>query len=222
MGDPRKLRKKYTTPKHPWQAERIQREKQLKSSFGLRNKKEIWRAENTIRKFRYLARGLVGMPVNQRKGEEERLIGKLFKLGLLGEGKILDDALSMKTEDLLARRLQTLVWKKGLAYTLTQARQLIVHGHISLDKRKVTSPGMIIEREKEALIDWYGTPLVVAKKEEPAAVPEEKKEKKPRKKKKEEPKGELPSEKIAEEIEKEVEPKEIKEIEEKLEKEVAK
>jgi len=187
MGDPKKLRKKYTPPKHPWEADRIKEERGIVSSFGLRNKKELWRATATVKKFRYIARSLVGIPVEQRKGEEERLLNKLMKIGLLKEGATLDDALSMKTEDLLARRLQTLTWRNGLANTLAQARQLITHGHIAVNKRRATSPGAIINVEQEKTLDWYGTPLaIVRKKEEPkkeAPAEEPKKEKKPRKKK---------------------------------------
>jgi small subunit ribosomal protein S4 len=176
MGDPRKLRKKYTPPKHPWESERLAEEKKIVESFGLKNKKEIWRADSTIRKFRYLARGLVGIPINQRKGEEEKLLSKLQKLGLLKESATLDDALSLKTEDLLARRLQTLVWRKGLATTLTQARQFITHGHISVNKRRVDAPGVMIGNEAETGIDWYGKPMEIAKKPEVAPVVPEKKE----------------------------------------------
>lgn len=174
MGDPRKLRKKYTPPKHPWEAERIGRENEIKKSFGLRNKQEIWRAESLIKKFRYSARSLVGIPIEQRRGEEEQLLSKLQKLGLLKEGSTLDDALSLKTEDLLARRLQTLVWRKGIANTLAQARQLITHGHIAVNKRKMSSPGATIGITEEGAIDWYGTPLAIVKKVEP--VVETKKE----------------------------------------------
>ena len=174
MGDPKKLRKKYTPPKHPWESERLAEEKKITTSFGLKNKKELWRADSTIRKFRYLARGLVGIPINQRKGEEEKLLSKLQKLGLLKESATLDDALSLKTEDLLARRLQTLVWRKGLATTLTQARQFITHGHISVNKRRVDAPGVMIGNEGESAIDWYGKPMEIAKK--PEVVPEKKEE----------------------------------------------
>jgi len=196
MGDPRKLRKKYTPPKRPWDSVRLGEEKKIVESFGLKNKKEIWRADSTIRKFRYLARGLVGIPINQRKGEEEKLLSKLQKLGLLKESATLDDALSLKTEDLLARRLQTLVWRKGLATTLTQARQFITHGHISVNKRRVDAPGVMIGNDEETGIDWYGKPMEIAKKPEVAPVVAEKKEDKPKEPgKKVEAKKEKPEEK---------------------------
>ncbi|MDP7610203.1 MAG: 30S ribosomal protein S4, partial [Candidatus Woesearchaeota archaeon] len=43
MGDPKKQRKKYSKPSHPWQTERIEVEKVLMKEYGLKNKKEIWR-----------------------------------------------------------------------------------------------------------------------------------------------------------------------------------
>jgi len=212
MGDPRKLRKKYTPPKHPWEADRIGEEKALVNSFGLRNKKEIWRAAATVRKFRYRARALVGIPVDKRKGEEDRLLGKLQKMGLLKEGATLDDALSLKTEDLLSRRLQTLVWRRGLAGTLAQARQLITHGHISVSKRRVNSPGMTISLDEENTIDWYGEPVKIVRK---AGVPEPQKEEPKPEKKEEKPKKEKKPRKkpVKKKAEKEV-VKELEEIEE--------
>lgn len=206
MGDPRKLRKKYTLPKHPWEAERIGIENKLIQDFGLKNKREIWRANATIKKFRYLARGLVGIPINQRKGEEEKLLGKLQKLGLLKGGSTLDDALGLKVEDLLARRLQTLVWKKGMANTLPQSRQLITHGHVSVSGRRVNSPGMIIGTEDEAIVDWYGEPLKIIRKVELVEPAEEKakekvEEKKPKKAAKKLGKSKKKELKVEEEIE---------------------
>jgi small subunit ribosomal protein S4 len=213
MGDPRKLRKRYTPPKRPWDAERLKEEKGIVNSFGLRNKKEIWRTAAAVRKFRYRARGLVGIPSDKRKGEEDRLLSKLQKMGLLKEGATLDDALSLKTEDLLSRRLQTLVWRNGLAGTLSQARQLITHGHISVSKRRVNSPGMTISTDEESTIEWYGKPVEIIRK---AGVPEpQKEEPKTEKKeeKKEKPKTDKKPRKKPVKKKAEGKPEEIKEVE---------
>ncbi len=160
MGDPRRLKRTYDTPKHPWEKERILEENKLIREYGLKNKREIWKAKTEIRKYRHLARELVGMTPEERKEKEEVLMNKLKRFGILSEGSSLDDVLSLKAEDLLKRRLQTIVWKKGLAKSAKQARQLITHGHIALDGRKVTAPGMIIAVEKEDLIEWYGKPII--------------------------------------------------------------
>ena len=52
MGDPKKQRKKYTTPRHPWQRDRLDEERQLLKDYGLKNKKELWKFESLLRKFK--------------------------------------------------------------------------------------------------------------------------------------------------------------------------
>lgn len=160
MGDPRRLRRKYKTPKHPWEKKRIEKESILMQSFGLKNKQEIWLADTEVSKYVHLAREVIGMPLEQRKSKEAALIGKLTKMGLLKEGESLDDVLSLTAEDLLDRRLQTVVWKRNFARTIDQARQFIVHGHITINGRKATSPGMIIGLDSAEKIGWYKKPLV--------------------------------------------------------------
>ena len=161
MGDPRKLRKKYEAPSHPWEKSRIQEENKLQKEFGLKNKKEIWKAKTQLKKYRQQARELVGLTSEERKESETVLLNKLQRLGILKPDTSLDDILSLQVEDLLSRRLQTIVWKKGMAGTAVQARQFITHGHIALDGRKVTAPGMIIELEKEKEVNWYGKPIEI-------------------------------------------------------------
>ncbi|PIN72350.1 30S ribosomal protein S4, partial [Candidatus Woesearchaeota archaeon CG10_big_fil_rev_8_21_14_0_10_47_5] len=41
MGDPRKIKKKYSTPIHPWQRARIEEEGVIIKDHGLKNKKEV-------------------------------------------------------------------------------------------------------------------------------------------------------------------------------------
>ncbi|MFQ6136454.1 MAG: 30S ribosomal protein S4 [Candidatus Hydrothermarchaeales archaeon] len=155
MGDPRKIVKKYTTPHHPWQAERISEENEIKKEYGLKNKKEIWKSETTLRRIRREARKVSASRTEQAKREEEQMLGKLTRLKLIKEDANLDDVLALKTRDLLERRLQTLVYKKGLANTVKHARQLIVHGHISIGGRKVTSPGYLVGAEEEDEIGFH-------------------------------------------------------------------
>ncbi len=153
MGDPRKLKKKWKSPRKRWDAERIAFERELMKKYGLRRKKEIRRAEEIIRKFRRRARELIARP---NKEEEEELIRKVKELGLLNvENPTIDDILGIEVQDLLERRLQTLVYKKGLANTIKQARQFISHGHIAIDGRKVVSPGYIVKVSEEGSIDFY-------------------------------------------------------------------
>ncbi len=157
MGDPRKPRKKWMSPGHPWRKERLEAELKLLGQYGLRNKREIWIAQTIVRKFRHQARSLLAAPKEVREQAEKALLRRLYNLGLLPENATLDDVLRLTVEDLLERRLQTIVYKKGLARTIYQARQLIVHGHIAIAGRRVTSPGYLVSRSEEDLIDYAPT-----------------------------------------------------------------
>ncbi len=157
MGDPRKPRKKWQPPGHPWVKERLIEEMKLMGEYGLRNKRELWIAAAMLRKFRHRARSLLALPEEVRKKEEQALLSKLYELGLVDKEATLDDVLSLHTKDLLERRLQTIVYKKGLAKTIYHARQLIVHGHIAINGRRVTSPGYIVPRSEEDLIGYAPT-----------------------------------------------------------------
>jgi small subunit ribosomal protein S4 len=163
MGDPKRCRKKYEPPSHPWKRERIVEEKKLQYKYGLKNKREIWIAKAILRKIRKQARDLIGRKARGDETaeiQEKRLINRLIKLGLLNEGATLDDVLSLTVEDILERRLQTLVFRKGLARTIWQARQLIVHGHIAIDGKRVTIPSYWVTREEENKIDYApGSPF---------------------------------------------------------------
>lgn len=155
MGHPRKSRKKYDTPSHPWNADRIKEENKLVQKYGLRNKKEIWKAETTVKRYRRDARHLLGMLTEQTIKERQDLINHLVKLGILGENAKLEDVLDLTVEDVLRRRLQTVVHKKGLATTAKGARQFVIHGHIALDEKKIDSPSYIVKRGEEELIGFY-------------------------------------------------------------------
>ncbi len=160
MGDPRKPRKKWIGPKHPWVKERLLRELELMGRYGLRNKRELWIAQTLARKFRHQARSLLALPDNVREEEERSLLSRLRNLGLIGEGAKLDEVLGLTAEHVLERRLQTIVYKKGLAKTIQQARQFIVHGHIAINGRRVSSPGYLVNTMEEALIDYApGAPV---------------------------------------------------------------
>jgi len=161
MGDPKRHRKKYVTPRKPWDKVRLEREAQLVIKYGLRNKRELWRFENILRKYRRVARDLLSkVNLPGKEGEIARakanaVIKKLARIGVLEENATLDDILNLTVEDFLERRLQTVVYRQGLARTIKQARQLITHGHIAVDGRRVTSPSYIVEREEETKIGFY-------------------------------------------------------------------
>ncbi len=152
MGDPKKQRKKFDTPRFRWRKDILQEELKLLGQYGLRNKHELWRHKTTLSKTRGIARSLIGKTREERAQMENEAISRLKKLGILQETAVLDNVLDLTIEDILERRLQTIVFRKGLARTIFQARQLITHGHITIDNRRVTIPGYIVPTTEEPLI----------------------------------------------------------------------
>ena len=158
MGDPKFSRAKFERPAHPWEGERIKAENDLLKKYGLKNKKELWRSQFVLRRFRQRARELqarVRTGDTQAEKEREQLLRRLGRLGLLPlEGTTLDDVLTLDVEAILSRRLQTLTFLKGLAFTPRQARQFVVHGHVSIDGRRMTVPGHLVTRTEEIVITY--------------------------------------------------------------------
>ncbi|MBS3117605.1 30S ribosomal protein S4 [Candidatus Woesearchaeota archaeon] len=154
MGDPKKHRKKYTTPKHPWQKARINAEKEIIVKYGLKNKKEIWKADSALRKFKYQGKKVTALRTEQAKKEEKQLLDYLKKIGLLGEKSTIDDVLALEIKDMLDRRLQSQVLKQGLARTSKQARQMVIHGHIAVAGRKVSIPSYLLTAGEESKISY--------------------------------------------------------------------
>lgn len=160
MGYPGKNTKSYNTPKHPWQAARIEPEVELVKRYGLRNKREVWKAHSELKKYRELARKLLaestkGKVEGHVKADMENIINRLKRYGLLKTDAVLDDILSLDVNNFLERRLQTQVHKQGLANTPKQARQFIVHGHISVAGRKITIPGYPVQSSEELSLGYY-------------------------------------------------------------------
>lgn len=142
----RRIRKMFKRPKKAWDLARIKEEKTLLSNYGLRKKRELWRAEEILRGFRRRARDLTA---SEDEDQERILLGKLSKFGLLSKGMDLDDVLALTVNDVLERRLQTVIFRKGLAKSIDQARQMIVHGHVSVDGKKVVFPSYLVPLEEE-------------------------------------------------------------------------
>ncbi|RLI82175.1 30S ribosomal protein S4 [Archaeoglobales archaeon] len=161
MGDPKRHRRKYVTPTRPWDRVRLEKEVEIIVRYGLRNKRELWRFQNILRKYRRVARELLakidlpGKEGELAKAKAQMVIKKLAKIGVLEENATLDDILNLNVDAFLNRRLQTIVFRQGLANTIKQARQLITHGHIAIDGRKVTVPSHIVTREEETKISYY-------------------------------------------------------------------
>ncbi len=151
MALPGENTKFYETPNHPYQGERIAEEGDLIGRYGLKNKEEVWRAQSELRNYRREARRLLG-----RVGEEssEEFIDRLQRIGVLDADEALDDVLSLDVSDVLERRLQTVVYRKGLANTISQARQFVTHGHIRIGERRVTEPSYTVAVSEEDAISF--------------------------------------------------------------------
>lgn len=130
--------KRYSRPKRPFDKSRIDEEARIKKDFGLKNKKEIWRAEAKINSMREKAKKLIAAEPE----EQEALFTRLKKMGL--EVNSIGDVLSLDKEDYLKRRLQTLLFNKRLASTAKAARQIITHKKVLVNGRIVDSPSYIV------------------------------------------------------------------------------
>ena len=89
--------------------------------------------------------------------EKDDLVESLYRRGLLGDGATLDDILLLTVEHVLSRRLQSQVYYCGLATSMRQARQLVIHGHIGIGDQKMTVPSYIITRDDENLLTYHHT-----------------------------------------------------------------
>ena len=163
MGHPKFARPKYDTPTHPWKKARIEEEHALKEQFGLKKiggMKEIWKGKSKLRRWRQNAMKLIGR-VDTSEGhfsrEKDDLVESLYRRGLLGDGATLDDILLLTVEHVLSRRLQSQVYYCGLATSMRQARQLVIHGHIGIGDQKMTVPSYIITRDDENLLTYHHT-----------------------------------------------------------------
>jgi len=120
-------KKKYSRPQRPFDKARIDEENVLREKYGLKNKKEIWKADASIGRVRNLAKQLITASDEEKTLFIERLQAKGFKVENIA------DALSLDKEDWLKRRLQTIMLTKGLTTTPKQARQLIAHSMFQLE-----------------------------------------------------------------------------------------
>lgn len=156
MGDPRKTRRKYNKPTHPWQRLRIEEERAIEKEYGFKNKKEIWKFKSKIKQINVQARRLIRQRTPQGAVEEKQLLDRLYNIGIIEQDAKLENILGLDLKRLLDRRLQTQVFKQNLAGTINQARQLILHGHIFVNGKKVTIPSYIVKRGDEFKITYSG------------------------------------------------------------------
>ncbi|MGH9877128.1 MAG: 30S ribosomal protein S4 [Nitrososphaerales archaeon] len=149
MGDPKRPKNTFKKPRRPWSTDQLTQELQTVGTYGLRNKRELWKAQTELSRIRKQARALLALPLEVRAGKETELLKSLIRLGLVSEAATLDDVLNLKIEDLLERRLQSVIMKKGFVKTTYQARQAVVHGHVVINDRIVNIPSYMVRRDEE-------------------------------------------------------------------------
>ena len=154
MGSPKKQRKKFSKPSHPWQRERILAEHDIVKEYGLNRKYELWKMGTILKNFTHQAKNLVTAKSAQVEKEKNQLLAKLSSLGLMGNNAKIEDVLSLTLKDVMERRLQTLVYRKSIANSIRQARQFIVHEHISLGDKTVTAPSYLVPLAEENTIHF--------------------------------------------------------------------
>ncbi|MFH1181639.1 MAG: 30S ribosomal protein S4 [Candidatus Woesearchaeota archaeon] len=180
MGDPRKLRKQYSSPKKMWTTSRIDEEKELTNEYGLRNKREIWKARAILSKILRQAKQIIARRTAQSEKEKDQLLAKLKSLSLIPADGDINAVLNVKLKDLLGRRLQTIVFKKNLANTINQARQFVSHRHINIGSKNITVPSYLVRKDEEEHVSFKPV-SALAKADHPERAVKEKKEKKVKK-----------------------------------------
>jgi small subunit ribosomal protein S4 len=149
MGDPKYPRKVWRKPKRPLNYELKMDELKTLGTFGLRTKRELWKAHTELSRVRHQARSLLALRQEVREEKEPILMKSLVRIGLVSNDATLDDVLNLNVDDLLSRRLQTIVTKKLGFKTPYQARQAVIHGHIMIGERKIDIPSYTVTIEEE-------------------------------------------------------------------------
>jgi len=161
MGDPGKQKTKTSGPKKSWQKERIDEEKELVKEYGLKNKQEIWKMESFLKNLFLQSKNVIATQTDQSEKERLQLLKKLKRLGILPETAEVDDVLGLSLKDILERRFQSVVFRKGFAKSMNQARQFITHEHIAINGIKLTSPSYLVPKDDEVRISFANNSILI-------------------------------------------------------------
>ena len=149
MGDTKNFRRGWRKPKRPFNFELKMEELKTLGTFGLKTKRELWKVRTELSRVRNQARSLLALRQDVRDKEEPILIHSLSRIGLIEQNATLDDVLNLEIDDLLSRRLQTIVMRKFYFKSPYQARQAISHGHVIIGDRIVNIPSYVVKVDEE-------------------------------------------------------------------------
>lgn len=155
MGHPKRIGNKFEKPNHPWQKDRIDSERILSKKYGLKNKKELWKMNSILKSYKDRTKKSFTSAGVQAQKERLDLIQHLKRYGLISQDN-LDEVLGLPIEAVMDRRLQSVVVKRKLARSIDHARQLIVHEHIAVGTKKITSPGYMVSLDEESQVQYSG------------------------------------------------------------------
>lgn len=179
MGDhPKNSRKIWRKPKRPLDYDLLNEELHVLGTFGLKNKRELWKAHTELSRVRNQARSILALTQDIREKKEPVLMKYLTRTGLVKDNSNLDDVLNLKVTDLLSRRLQTVIQKKLNIKSPYFARQAVVHGHVMIGERIVNIPSYTVTVEEEDQIHLAPGVDLGKVNQKPVAVEEPKTEEK--------------------------------------------
>ena len=149
MGDIKNFRRVWKKPKRPLNFDLKMDELKILGTFGLKTKRELWKARTELSRVRNQARTLLALRQDVREQKEPILMNSLSKVGYVQSNATLDDVLNLEINDLLGRRLQTIVQKKFYFKTPYQARQAVSHGHVLIGDQIVNIPSYLVKVDEE-------------------------------------------------------------------------
>ena len=149
MGDTKNFRRIWKKPKRPLNFDLKMDELKILGTFGLKTKRELWKARTELSRVRNQARSLLALRQDVREQKEPILMNSLAKVGYVQSDAVLDDVLNLEINDLLGRRLQTIVHKKFYFKTPYQARQAVSHGHVLIGDQIVNIPSYLVNVDEE-------------------------------------------------------------------------
>ncbi|MBS3064371.1 MAG: 30S ribosomal protein S4 [DPANN group archaeon] len=145
----RRAKPRYKSPRKPWESKRIKEENEIVKGYGLANKREIWKTADKLRNWREQAKNIVSVVGLVKDKHKKILLDSLAKFGIVKQESDVEEILDLTMKDLLERRLQTVIYRKGFARTVKQARQFIVHNKVLVNGRKVNAPSYLVRVDDE-------------------------------------------------------------------------